>query len=84
MQGKPVNCLDKHVRPMITYRYQSGLICADLNSDNFETGIVVDMITGTPNVFNDSIPFAPWAYARLNTERFLNSFGLLVQIVTIG
>jgi len=60
--------LDRAVRPMIT------------KSDNEQTGVVVDVITGAPNlpdVTTATSEFTKWVEARRYTERFLASRGLL-------
>jgi hypothetical protein len=55
-QNLPFTCLEPHVRPMITV------------SDNLETGIIVDIVSGAPNIVNLTKPsdprFAPWVRAK--------------------
>jgi hypothetical protein len=69
-QKKASNCLDAHVRPMV------------VDSDNVETGIVLDAITGAPN-FPASTPkahgYSTWLDKRLDTEKYLQKYGLLGQ-----
>ncbi|MBC7882205.1 MAG: serine hydrolase [Anaerolineae bacterium] len=68
IQKKAPNCLDAHVRPMV------------VDSDNVETGIVVDTIAGAPN-FSAFTPktrgYAIWLDKRLYTEKYLQTHGLL-------
>jgi protein phosphatase methylesterase 1 len=66
--NQPYSYLDYCVRPMIE------------KSDNVQTGVVVDAITGAPNipdleVINDK--FRAWIEKRRYTERYLESRGLL-------
>ncbi len=61
--GQHYAWLDDSVRPMIEV------------SDNFETGVVVDTITGAPNTSSGS--FSTWMSKRRYTENFLNARGLL-------
>ncbi len=67
--GHPYTYLNANVAPMITV------------SSNTDTGIVVDTITGAPNlpsVSASSDPaFAPWYSKRLYTENYLSGRGLL-------
>lgn len=67
--GHPYTYLDSSVRPMIEV------------SDNYATGLVVDAITGAPNlpsVTSSSDPaFLPWYNKRLYTENYLSGRGLL-------
>lgn len=64
--GHPFDFLDEAVRPMI------------VASDNPATGRVVDTITGAPNIADPtSEEQAAFEHARLTTERFLDSRGLL-------
>jgi hypothetical protein len=67
--GKPVDCLDHHVRPMV------------VESDNLETGIVVDIITGAPNIddlTSISDPrYAPWLEKRKYTQNLFEKLGFL-------
>jgi hypothetical protein len=66
--GLKYDCLDAHVRPMIGV------------SDNLQTGVVVDSITGAPNIINMTSygsQFDQWYHKRLYTHRFLDSHGLL-------
>ena|SRR3990167_3865245 len=49
--GREASCLDSHVRPMVK------------DSDNLQTGIVVDICSGAPNInltTTDSPLFQPW------------------------
>lgn len=65
--GHPYDHLDYCVRPMIEV------------SDNVQTGVVVDAITGAPNyspAANDET-YQAWYNKRLYTENFLASLGLL-------
>ncbi len=66
--NQPYSYLDYCVRPMIE------------KSDNVQTGVVVDAITGVPNlpdlqIINDE--FRTWIEKRRYTERYLESRGLL-------
>lgn len=61
--GQRYAYLDNAVRPMIEV------------SDNVQTGVVVDAITGAPNT--NSGDFNTWLAKRRYTENFLNSRGLL-------
>ncbi len=65
----PYDCVDKHVFPMIQY------------SDNFETGVVVDIITGQPNIMNltsaEDPRFASFITKRQFTSSILQQFGYL-------
>lgn len=67
-QKKVSNCLDAHVRPMV------------VDSDNVETGIVIDAITDAPN-FSAFTPkakgYSTWLDKRLYTEKYLQNHGLL-------
>jgi beta-lactamase class A len=67
--GHAYNYLDSSVGPMIRV------------SDNYQTGVVVDTITGAPNITDcnsTSDPrFLPWYNKRIYTENFLGSHGLL-------
>ncbi len=65
--GKPYDHLDYCVRPMIE------------KSDNIQTGVVVDAITGAPNYSPAALDetYQAWYKKRLYTENFLASFGLL-------
>ncbi len=66
-QGRPPDCLDADVRPMIE------------TSDDFATGRVIDAITGTVNVEPAESPgYEPWYERRLYVERLLDRHGLLV------
>lgn len=65
---KPVGFLEPHVGPMVT------------DSDNPATGRVVDIITGTSNVTDESVTtmtYEQWRAARMYTADFLSSRGLL-------
>lgn len=68
-KGLPMGCIDEHVRPMMVY------------SDNFETGVVVDLITEMPNVANltsTSDPRWPeFLRRRSYTAHLLDRFKLL-------
>jgi protein phosphatase methylesterase 1 len=64
-QGKPADCLDAHVAPMLRV------------SDNVETGFVVDAITGAPNGPAEGADYEAWFAKRLYTERYLAANGLL-------
>ncbi|MCX7626350.1 MAG: class A beta-lactamase-related serine hydrolase, partial [Candidatus Sumerlaeaceae bacterium] len=65
----PYNHLDHAVRPMI------------VNSDNFQTGVVVDTITSAPNIDDLTTVTDPrwndWIERRHYTARFLELRGLL-------
>lgn len=64
----PYEYLDRAVRPMITV------------SDNVQTGVVVDAITGAPNLpdlQSRTRDYDNWLVKRRYTERFLESRGLL-------
>jgi hypothetical protein len=64
----PYNYLDADVGPMIRV------------SDNYATGRVVDRITGMPNYSGkkpSDPPYSTWYAARLYTENYLGSRGLL-------
>jgi len=63
--GRPADCLDEHVAPMLEV------------SDNVETGIVVDAITGAPNRPAEDADYEAWLARRLYTERLLEEHGLL-------
>lgn len=69
MNGKAYNYLDYCVGPMIRV------------SDNYQTGVVVDAITGAPNIVDcyssSDSRFLPWYNKRKYTENFLNARGLL-------
>jgi hypothetical protein len=64
-QAKPPDCLDEHVGPMLRV------------SDNVETGIVVDAITGAPNAPAEGADYDAWLAKRLYTENLLAEHGLL-------
>jgi hypothetical protein len=64
-QGKPPDCLDEHVAPMLR------------ESDNVETGLVVDAITAAPNGPAEGADYAAWFAMRLYTENLLAEHGLL-------
>ncbi|AGY59623.1 serine hydrolase [Gloeobacter kilaueensis] len=67
-QGKPVDCLDSHLRPMV------------VDSSNEETGEVVDAITGAPNrpaTSSNTPGYREWYSRRLYTENFLKAQNLL-------
>lgn len=64
-QGKPVDCLDEHVAPMLRV------------SDNVETGLVVDAITGAPNMPVEGADADAFIARRLYTENLLEAHGLL-------
>jgi len=64
-QGRPPDCLDQHVRPMIA------------ESDNVATGAVVDAITGAPNGPVEGADLEAWIERRLYAERVLEEHGLL-------
>jgi Beta-lactamase enzyme family len=64
-RGQAADCLDAHVAPMLRV------------SDNFETGRVVDAITGAPNGPAQGADYEAWFARRLYTERFLDERGLL-------
>jgi Beta-lactamase enzyme family len=64
-QGKPPDCLDEHVAPMLRV------------SDNVETGFVVDAITGAPNGPVEGADADVWIARRLYTENLLDAHGLL-------
>jgi hypothetical protein len=65
----PYTYLDASVRPMIEV------------SSNYDTGVVVDAITGAPNLpsvtSSADAAFAPWYAKRLCTENYLSGRGLL-------
>jgi hypothetical protein len=65
---KPIDCLDKHVRPMITV------------SSNLATGFVIDAITNTTNIDDMNSTSDPrwseWIQRRRYTENLLISLGL--------
>jgi hypothetical protein len=63
--GRPAGCLDAHVAPMLEV------------SDNVETGMVVDAITGAPNGPAEGADYEAWFARRLYTERLLEERGLL-------
>jgi protein phosphatase methylesterase 1 len=67
INGHPYNHLDSAVRPMI------------VSSDNFQTGVVVDAITGAPNygATTQDATWQAWYNKRLFTENFLTARGLL-------
>lgn len=69
INNRPYDSLDSSVGPMIRV------------SDNYQTGVVVDTITGQPNVKNISSTSSPswpsWYAKRLFTENYLASRGLL-------
>lgn len=74
--GKDVDCLDDHVRPMIVY------------SDNYETGFVVDAITSTANIpdltsVNDP-RWQPWIQKRMYTSNLLKKLQLLENEVIMS
>src|SRR6187551_3317347 len=64
-QGKAADCLDEHVGPMLR------------ESDNVETGFVVDAITGAPNAPAEGADYEAWLAKRLYTENLLAEHGLL-------
>jgi protein phosphatase methylesterase 1 len=64
-QGKPADCLDEHVAPMLRV------------SDNVETGFVVDAITGAPNGPAEGADADAFIARRLYTEDLLEAHGLL-------
>jgi protein phosphatase methylesterase 1 len=64
-QGKTADCLDEHVAPMLR------------ESDNVETGFVVDAITGAPNAAAEGADYDAWIAKRLYTEDLLAAHGLL-------
>jgi protein phosphatase methylesterase 1 len=64
-QGRPVDCLDAHVAPMLEV------------SDNVETGFVVDAVSGVTNGPADGVDFESWFAKRLYTENLLAEHGLL-------
>lgn len=64
-QGKPADCLDRHVAPMLRV------------SDNVETGFVVDAITGAPNGPVEGADADAFVARRLYTENLLEAHGLL-------
>ncbi|MDX1972705.1 MAG: serine hydrolase, partial [Candidatus Sumerlaeia bacterium] len=68
--GQHYAYLDNAVRPMIEV------------SDNVQTGVVVDAITGAPNTSTGV--FADWMAKRRFTENFLNGRGLLGNQVIIN
>jgi Beta-lactamase enzyme family len=63
--GRGADCLDAHVAPMLRV------------SDNVETGIVVDTITGAPNAEAQGADYEAWFAKRLYTEDLLAAHGLL-------
>ncbi len=63
--GRAPDCLDAHVTPMLGV------------SDNRETGVVVDAITGAPNGVAEGTDYPAWFARRLYTERLLAEHGLL-------
>jgi hypothetical protein len=63
--GKPADCLDEHVAPMLRV------------SDNVETGLVVDAITGAPNGPVEGADADAFIARRLYTENLLEAHGLL-------
>jgi len=69
LNGHPCDFLDDCVGPMVR------------NSDNVQTGVVVDTITGTTNLPDLTDPadprLAPWLAARRYAERLLAEHGLL-------
>jgi hypothetical protein len=66
--NKPVNCLDKHVRPMITV------------SSNLATGFIVDILTNTTNIGDLTSASDPrweeWITKRRYTENILKRLNL--------
>lgn len=75
--GQSHDCMDAHVRPMI------------YTSDNFETGVTVDYITGStnyhPKTMNASAPaFQEWWQKRNFTTAYFSSRGLLEDQVLIS
>lgn len=64
-QGRPVDCLDPAVLPMLR------------DSDNVATGIVVDAITGTVNGPADDAAYGAWFARRRYAEALLERRGLL-------
>lgn len=66
-QGKRYDCLDEHVRPMISI------------SSNFETGVIVDIITKALNYEPASLDqrFMEWIKKRNSTKEYLESLNLL-------
>jgi hypothetical protein len=64
-QGREVDCLDKHVAPMLRV------------SDNVETGYVVDAISGVRNGPTEGADYDAWFAKRLYTENLLSGHGLL-------
>lgn len=64
-QGRPVQCLDDAVLPMLR------------DSDNRATGVVVDAVTGTVNGPVDNAAYGPWFRRRRYTEELLDRHGLL-------
>lgn len=75
--GQSHDCMDVHIRPMI------------YTSDNFETGVVVDFITGStnyhPSTMNASTPeFQQWWHKRNLTNAYFSSRGLLEDQVLIS
>lgn len=74
--GKPVDCLDRHVRPMV------------VESDNVETGIVVDIISEQPNIDNitsiNDPRYAPWLEKRRFTENIFKKFNLLSNQILLS
>jgi len=69
INGRTYNSLDSSVGPMIRV------------SDNYQTGVVVDTITGQPNIAGVTSTadsrYAPFYNKRLFTENYLNGRGLL-------
>lgn len=76
INGQAYNFLDANVRPMITV------------SSNFDTGVVVDRITGQPNIVDVTSTadsrFLPWYNKRLFTENFLGGRGLLDDMTAMN
>jgi protein phosphatase methylesterase 1 len=64
-QGRPVDCLDEAVLPMLR------------DSDNVATGVVVDAITGTVNGPADDAAYGAWFEGRRYAEALLERHGLL-------
>ena len=63
--GRAADCLDEHVGPMLRV------------SDNVETGLVVDAITGAPNGPVEGADYGAWFARRLYTENLLAGHELL-------
>jgi hypothetical protein len=74
--GRAYNYLDANVRPMITV------------SSNYDTGVVVDAITGQPNIVDVTSTadsrFLPFYNKRLFTENYLGGRGLLEDMTCMN